>query len=160
MKGRICNSCNAVSPYHEPNCRKCGKTLEYIKIEDALEYDDSGFYKSIDTESKGNFSKEMVGTKQSAPKAQLSNNSMPNDYKTTIVVSKFVSFMGWIVCAVAILLVIVSLSSAGRFGLLAIAPAIGVFIGGLILVMAGQATRATVENTNYSRQMLELMKKQ
>ncbi len=44
MKGRLCKHCNSLSPYHEPTCRKCGKVLAYIKIEDAKNYDDSEFH--------------------------------------------------------------------------------------------------------------------
>jgi len=82
-----------------------------------------------------------------------------NDYKVSKGVSKFVSFGGWFICAISLILVLVSLTTIGRLGLLAIAPALGLFVGGLILVMAGQVTRAALDNANYSKQMLEIMRK-
>ena len=82
-----------------------------------------------------------------------------NDYRTSITVAKFISFVGWLMCVGAIILIITAFAGAGRMGALAIAPGLGVFIGGLILVIAGQTSRAVMDNTNYSKQILELMRK-
>lgn len=48
----------------------------------------------------------------------------------------------------------------GKMGILALGPGLGVFTGGLVLVVAGQATRALLDNANYTRQILELMSKE
>ena len=81
------------------------------------------------------------------------------DYKTSIAVAKFVSFAGWFISAVSIIIVLAALAGAGRMGILAVAPGIGLFIGGLILVIAGQSARAVMDNANYSRRLFELMSK-
>jgi hypothetical protein len=44
MKARICKSCDAINPYHVPNCRKCGKVLAYIDIKRAPDYVAKDFY--------------------------------------------------------------------------------------------------------------------
>ena len=87
------------------------------------------------------------------------NISRPlNDYATSIAVAKFVSGCGWALCIVAILLTIIALSSAGRMGVLAILPNISIFVGGLLLVVAGQTSRAVFDNTNIAKEMLAQMK--
>ena len=43
--------------------------------------------------------------------------------------------------------------------ILAIAPGLGLFVGGLVLVITGQASRAVMDNANYSKLMLEEMRK-
>ena len=43
-KGRVCSACQAITPYHKPTCKRCGKTLEYIPIKDAKEYEEEEFY--------------------------------------------------------------------------------------------------------------------
>ncbi len=92
-----------------------------------------------------------------------SNNSVASgvasDYKTSIGVAKFISFIGWLMCIIALTMIIMAFFGAGRMGVLAVAPGLGLFIGGLILVIAGQTSRAVMDNTNYSKQMVELMKK-
>lgn len=82
-----------------------------------------------------------------------------SDYKTSIIIAKLVSAVGWITCAFSLIVVAISVSENGRMGLLSLAPMLGTFLGGLILVMAGQATRAIMDNANYSKQMLEEMRK-
>lgn len=93
----------------------------------------------------------------SIPKSSQSDDSI--DYKTSIFVAKIVSASGWLTCVVAVALVISAFASVGKMGALSLLPGIGVLIGGLILVIAGQTSRAIMDNTNYSRQMLEEMRK-
>ena len=82
------------------------------------------------------------------------------DYKTGVIISMIVSFVGWLVCAGAVILVVVAFEKLERMGAVAIGPGVGVFIGGLLLVISGQATRALFDSTNYTRQMLELAKQE
>lgn len=85
--------------------------------------------------------------------------SMSRQYQLTIVISEVVSFLGWLIFIGAFFAVLVGVSGEeGRADLLTIVPSIKALIGGLMLVMTGKVTRAVVENTNYNRQMLELMK--
>lgn len=81
-----------------------------------------------------------------------------DDYKTSIGVAKLVSISGWAICLVALIIVLTAIGSLGQLGLLALIPGFSVFIGGLLLVVAGQITRATIENTICSREMLKIMR--
>lgn len=54
---------------------------------------------------------------------------------------------------------LMSVSAFKVVGILAFGPGISMFIGGLLLVATGQATRSLLDNTNYTRQILELMEK-
>ncbi len=82
-----------------------------------------------------------------------------SDYQTGIGVAKAISLIGWILCGISVLIVLVSISAIKVAGLLAFGPGIGMFVSGLLLVAAGQSTRALLDNANYTRQILELMKK-
>lgn len=85
--------------------------------------------------------------------------SSRNDYKTAIVVAKVGSFIGWVIIGIGVLVLLAGLGSRSAMGAFAIAPSLGLVVGGLVLVILGQTSRATVENTNYTRQMLELARK-
>jgi len=99
-----------------------------------------------------------------------SNNEAPtnfnNDYKTSTGIATFVSFLGWITILISVVLIGMGVYDSMKFrdfspmALLAIAPMFGIFIAGLFLVISGQITRATLNNTNYSKQMLDIMKRQ
>jgi len=115
-----------------------------------------------DKQSSSDDSQDAGRIKYTPPKdTKLQNNSVAssNDYKTSILVAKIVSAIGWFTCVAAIVIVISALAAAGKMGALAIAPVLGVLIGGLILVIAGQSSRAIMDNANYSRLMLEDMRK-
>ena len=81
------------------------------------------------------------------------------DYKTAISIAKFISAVGWVFSIIAIILVLFALGNSRGFAVLAIAPGLGVFVGGLVLVITGQASRAVMDNANYSKLMLEEMRK-
>lgn len=105
-------------------------------------YDDG-----VSVPSEG-YSKPPVGTGQ-----------VPSDYQTGIGVAKAISLIGWFLCGISVLIVLASIGAARGMGLLSLGPGLGLFTGGLLLVVAGQATRALLDNANYTRQILELMKK-
>jgi len=81
-----------------------------------------------------------------------------NDYKSAIGVALFVSFIGW-VAVLAGAGLCVWLVSEGGMGLLGLPSAITVALVGFLLVISGQASRAVMDNANYSKQMLEEMRK-
>ncbi|AOE49478.1 hypothetical protein [Kangiella sediminilitoris] len=78
------------------------------------------------------------------------------DYMTSIIIGKVVSAIGWLTCVFA---VVVVLSTFDSMGLLSLASGFGVLIGGLILVISGQTLRAVIDSANYSKLMLEEMRK-
>ena len=81
-----------------------------------------------------------------------------NDYQTSIGVAKFVSFIGWLAVIAGIGLSLFLLAQGGMAPLV-VPSAIIVALAGLLLVIGGQATRATMDNANYSKQMLDEMRK-
>ena len=102
-------------------------------------------------------------------------------YKTSVWIAKLVSFIGWIICCIALFMTFVTLIDAIRSGVLSLdpglglladrvldgvksglilfGPGLGLFSAGLVLIVVGQAGRALFDNANCSRQLLELMKK-
>lgn len=73
-------------------------------------------------------------------------------------VATLVSLFGWLICVISLILAFVSFAQASRMGVLAVIPVLSVFVGGLLLVIAGQATRAMVRNASYTKQLLELIR--
>ena len=77
-----------------------------------------------------------------------------NDYQTSIGVAKFVSFIGWlaVIAGIAGIGLPLFLLDQGGIALLVVPSAIAVALVGLLLVIGGQATRAIMDNANYSKQ--------
>ena len=72
-----------------------------------------------------------------------------NDYGAAIKMAKYITFLGWAAVIIGILLTVsVVLSMMG----------VPVLISGFMLIMGGQITRATADNANYSKQMLDEMR--
>lgn len=102
----------------------------------------------------------FVKSSSSSTPKQGSNEPMSSsDYKSSIGVAKFVSAAGWVVCGLAFFFAFSAFSANAGIGLIVLAPALGIFLGGLILVIAGQTSRAVMDNANYSKQILEEMRK-
>ncbi len=83
-------------------------------------------------------------------------------YGTARMIAQFVSFVGWVVVAISGIILFVSLAkssgSNGNIALMGIFPSCGGIISGLLLVMAGQMTRATVDTADNTGHMLVIMK--
>ncbi len=78
-------------------------------------------------------------------------------------IAKCVSFFGWIIVGLSLFIFLVSLvesnKSYGGMALMGLLPAFAGLIGGLLLVMLGQLTRATVDTADNTGQLLSVMKK-
>lgn len=98
--------------------------------------------------------KELTGEEGWHPPTKAESET---DYGATVGIAKFVSFVGWVVVFLAIVIFLMVLAAGGRAGLLAFAPVVGSVVGGLLLVMAGQVTRATVENTQNTRRLVQIL---
>ncbi len=71
-------------------------------------------------------------------------DNVVNDYKTSIAICKFMSFIGWIAVIVGIVAIII-LIGKGQMALLGIPVSIAVSLIGLLIVMVGQASRAVMD---------------
>jgi len=91
---------------------------------------------------------------------QVNSDQVPVNHKASLLIAKFVSFIGWLICCIAIFGIFVSLTGEGKRGLFSLVPSLGLFSGGLLFVVVGQTSRALFDNTNYTRQILEIMKKE
>ena len=79
-------------------------------------------------------------------------------YGTALGLSSFVSVVGWIAVVGGVLLVLNGLSSGVPASLFFQAViGIGITVGGLLLVMVAQLTRAIIDTADYSREMLKVM---
>lgn len=83
-----------------------------------------------------------------------------SEYVTARMVSKFISFLGWVVFTIGIIVVFASMASNQQsiFGdastYLVLLPGLATVVSGLFLVAAGQVTRATVDNADHTREIL------
>jgi hypothetical protein len=101
--------------------------------------------------------------KEKTAAASTSTSTAPytSDYGTARGIAQVISVIGWIVVAVGSLAAIAGLSGSNQFGgvsLLAVLPGLGIAVSGLLLVVAGQVTRATVDNADHTREILKLLK--
>lgn len=148
----VCPNCGVYNELNESKCWKCKRPISEEEREAAkFTVEDSAAELSEGKQPNTKVDSQVAIT------SQIDDTAL--DYKTSIVVSKCVAAIGWIVCAVSFLLVIGALVSAGKFGLVALAPAIGLLMGGLALVIAGQSSRAIMDNANYSKQILAELRK-
>jgi hypothetical protein len=90
--------------------------------------------------------------------AWSSEKTPDSDYRTSISVARLVSAAGWVTVAVAVFVVLGAFASVGRMGALALAPSLGLVVGGFVLVIAGQSARALMDNANTSKQILKELK--
>ena len=95
-----------------------------------------------------------------------SGNLYQSEYETARVISKFMSFIGWLFFAAGIFSsafagTVSSLQSDYNGGtiILALLPGLGLTVSGLFLVAAGQVTRATVDNADHTREILRVIRK-
>jgi ATP/ADP translocase len=77
-------------------------------------------------------------------------DSMKKSYGTTIAISKFISFIGWIGIIIAIFIFF-----TGSFIVVGIGNTIGIITSSFMLIIAGQLTRATAEMANNVQLILD-----
>ncbi|MDU0111747.1 hypothetical protein RT723_01715 [Psychrosphaera aquimarina] len=85
-----------------------------------------------------------------------------SNYATAIGVSRFISFLGWVVFALGIIVLLIGVGKSSQYGsealLVTLFPSIGLTICGLFLVAAAQVTKATVDNADHTREILVLLR--
>ena len=114
----------------------CGKSREEVTDENAV---------YVELEKKAG-----VGVTSKNQKAAVYRS----EYEAARKVSAFISFLGWVLAALGIIAALIAASDGdARFWAM-----VGVAISGLFLVAAGQVTRATVDNADHTREILNLLR--
>ncbi|HFE38745.1 MAG TPA: hypothetical protein ENK06_10080 [Gammaproteobacteria bacterium] len=87
-----------------------------------------------------------------------------SDYEVARKVSRFISFLGWVVFALGIIVAFAGFVNGvqSRYGggvsIIGMLPGLGITVSGLFLVAAGQVTRATVDNADHTREILNTLR--
>lgn len=84
-------------------------------------------------------------------------------YETTRAFAKFISFLGWALASISIIAFMFilgdSITSTRGYNIVGLSASLFGFINGLLLVMSGQFTRATIDTADNTGQILFLIKK-
>jgi len=144
-------------------CSKCGQYLVGpAEITSGLCSKCSGIAPGEENESVGEESTQQQATQQQT------SEEKGNSYKTSVFVCKLAEVTGWIGLFIsgAIFLVGMMEIAGGKFNIFSagssffiLGYAFKFFLGSLILIISGQTSRAVLDNTNYSRLMLNEMRK-
>lgn len=88
------------------------------------------------------------------------NYNSVSDYDASRGISKIIELVGWVFVWIGAIIIagLVLNNKYGDFTLIAVLPGLGMSISGLFLVVAGQVTRATVDNASHTKAILEIMK--
>jgi len=78
-------------------------------------------------------------------------------YHTARKIAQLISVVGWLGVGIGALLLVGAFSGGGAARLFLV-PALGVALGGFLLVGMGQFTRAAVDTADYTGEMLAIMK--
>ena len=85
-----------------------------------------------------------------------------SDYRVTKVISKIISFTGWLTLLVGFVIVGYGVAHSKGYEnidvvLVIVLPGIGMIVTGLFLIVAGQIARATVDNATHNKHTLMLL---
>jgi hypothetical protein len=76
-------------------------------------------------------------------------------YKTGISVAETISGLGWCVAGIGLFSLVMAAGNAGDgAGFLFLLPSLGTLIGGLLIVVSGQASQALFDGANNARRIL------
>ncbi len=107
--------------------------------------------------------KDFTALKEDVAQSDYSKSDYTTTYGTARLIAQFVSSVGWIVVAISLLILLVSLAksidSHDNFALMGLLPSFSGAVSGLLLVMVGQMTRATVDTADNTGHILAIMKK-
>ena len=110
---------------------------------------------------------EQLQIKQVKERAQLSDERPSNyksSYKTTRIIAQIVANIGSIITVISCIVLLVTIISASQsrnsFQWIGLLPAFGGIIIGLFLSMSGQLTRAIVDSSDNTGEMLALLKRE
>ena len=83
-------------------------------------------------------------------------SSQTSNYSTARGVSSLVGFLGWAFVVIGVSTMIYSASQ--NLGGIGVLTGIALFVAGLLQVMVAQIVKATTDNADHSREMLEILK--
>ena len=104
--------------------------------------------------------KEEVTVSDGSP--PVSNTPLSSEYGTARFISQVVSGIGWAVVIMGVITGLIGMSDGFRSVavlLVIVLPGIGIAVSGLFLVVAGEITRATVDNADHTREILSVIRK-
>ena len=85
--------------------------------------------------------------------------SYQSNYNTARTMSDILSVIGWIMVVVGVLGALILASQGHSFNVLAMLPGLAIAISGLFMVVAAQVTKATVDNADQTREIMNLLRK-
>jgi len=85
--------------------------------------------------------------------------SYQSHYNTARTISDILSVIGWIMVVVGVLGALILASQGYNFNVLAMLPGLAIAISGLFMVVAAQVTKATVDNADQTREIMNLLRK-
>lgn len=110
---------------------------------------------------------QRIQKEQKAERQKLSDASKSNytsSYGTTRLIAQIVASIGWITVLISCIVLLATIGSASqsRYGFqwLGLLPAFGGILIGIYLVMSGQVTRAVVDNSDNTGEILALLNKE
>src|SRR3954447_25956561 len=78
-----------------------------------------------------------------------------HEYQAARAIGQFVAAVGWVVILLGAILLLVAFGTMNAgFGFLALAPANGIIVGGLLLVCQGQLTQALADTAHNTGQLV------
>jgi len=134
-----------------------------INKEKVIKMIKDGFYVGRVVDEEWFIASSEISNSSSASSSKNISTYQSN-YGVARKISKFLSFIGWLVFAIGVVFALAGLASGtqSQYGegvtLLALLPGIGISISGLFLVAAAQVTRATVDNADHTREILNIIR--
>ena len=133
-------------------CKKCNERIE--DTFDTCWNCGSGEDGSVleDFDNKDESIQAFINKKE----ATIVADSSTSDYATTKAVSQIISFLGWLVVIGGVITIFAGIGYGKSLVLML--PGLGASISGLFLIVAGQITRATVDNASHTKEILKIMR--
>ena len=129
-----------------------------IAVEKVISMIKDGFYSGriVEDEWYVQVNELTSTTNKSAKEHSLGYKS---NYNTARTMSDILSVIGWIMVVVGVLGALILASQGYSFNVLAMLPGLAIAISGLFMVVAAQVTKATVDNADQTREIMNLLRK-
>ncbi|WP_417315913.1 hypothetical protein [Cycloclasticus pugetii] len=148
-KGKQCPSCGKVNVQGAVQCRDCGADIKDARV--AL-YNDYQFNKSRDTMETERTVADMQRQEESESQTISSTK-----YGMARSIAGGAEFVGWLVVIAGAITTMMSFGNANRFfSLMTLLPSLGTLVSGLFMIMGAQVTKATVDNADHTRELLNI----